>query len=91
MSDTGYEKKIERGLILWLREVKDIKATEAQLSAEGEEEEMGYCETCHSSSATAVIYIAYKGEGDGYWSEVEVDRNSLSFLPELLPYIDRAN
>jgi hypothetical protein len=91
VSDTGYEKKIERGLILWLREIKDIKATEAQLSAEGEEESYGYCDTCYGTSAAAVIYVAYKAEGDQHWSEVEVERNSLDFLPELLPYIDRAN
>lgn len=89
MSDT-YERKIERGLILWLREEKDVKAVEATLNAEGEDESYGYCDTCYGTSAVAKIYVSYRDE-DGKWDEVEVGSDSLNFLPVLLPYIDRAN
>ncbi len=87
---TDYERKIERGLILWLREEKDVKAVEATLDAEGEEESYGYCDTCYGTSAVAKIYVSYRKE-DGGWGEVEVGSDSLNFLPTLLPYIDRAN
>lgn len=85
-----YERKIERGLILWLREEHSVKAVEAAINAEGEDESYGYCDTCYGSSAVAKIYVSYRNEDDK-WGEIEVGSDSLNFLPILLPYIDRAN
>lgn len=89
-----YERKIERGLILWLREIHNIVAEEASIDAEGETESYGYCDTCcYGESAVAKIYVNYKVKGESHWNrdDIEVGSNSLDFLPVLLPYIDRAN
>lgn len=92
MSD--YEKKIERGLILWLREEKGITAISASI---GESEiERGWssgCDTCgygaDEDKVTTPVY--YKTSSDKWNSSIEIEGTSINFLPTLLEYIERAN
>lgn len=90
---TDYDEKISRGLILWLREVKGIRATEAQLhESETEKAQFSGCETCGYGGDDDKIYtdIAYKDE-DSNWGIVKLEGTSIDYLPTLLYFIDRAN
>ena len=94
MSETiDYERKIERGLILWLREKKDITAVTASIGESEAEEGWGGCDTCGygGSDSTIETPIYYRGEGRYDSGTVYVDGTSINFLPTLLEYIDRAN
>lgn len=91
----SYEEKIKRGLILYLREVHEIKAVDAELGmTEFESAQWSGCDTCGygGDEDKAWTPLRYKEESDTYWQTVELDTvNSMDLLPELLPYIDRAN
>lgn len=86
-----YEKKIERALKLYLREVHNIEATTASIGMSEVEEGFEGCETCgyggEGSRISTPIY--YTKEGLVYPSFVEIDGTSIGFLPTLLHYIDR--
>lgn len=90
----SYEEKIKRGLVLWLREVRGVTATDARLNES--EVERGYssgCDTCGhgADDDTITTTISYKTAGKSWWDSVEIPGTSIDFLPELLGYIDRAN
>lgn len=92
MSD--YKERIKRGLILYLREVHDIKAVDAELGlTEFEAGQYEGCETCGYGSDDDKVWtpLRYKEEGDRYWNTIELDTTTLDLFPTLLPYIDRAN
>lgn len=90
----SFEEKIKRGLILWLREVHNITAIDAELNES--EVERGYfsgCDTCgHGAGEDKITTgISYKASDYKYWQSVEIQGTSIDFLPKLLEYIDRAN
>ncbi|HEY6020054.1 MAG TPA: hypothetical protein VIY48_09175 [Candidatus Paceibacterota bacterium] len=92
MSD--YEVKIERGLILYLREERGITAIDASLGESEFERGRDGCDTCgyDGSDGTITTPIYYKGDGGRYdTGTVEIHGTSINFLPTLLEYIDRAN
>lgn len=94
MNETDYNERIKRGLILFLREVHNIYATDAWL--EESEVERGWfsgCETCGYGGDDDAITtdLKYKTLDATYASRVTLRESSLDFLPTLLPYIDRAN
>lgn len=94
MSDTtDCERKIERGLILWPREKKDIIAVSAEIGESEAEEGLGGCDTCGYGGSSGAIEtpIYYRGESRYDSGTVYVDGTSINFLPTLLKYIDRAN
>lgn len=93
MSDIDYLDKIERGLILFLREKHGITATSASIGESEVESGWDGCDTCgYGGSEDAVkTPITYKQDGWLYASVLEIDGTSLEFLPELLNFIDRAN
>ncbi len=88
------EEKIQRGLILYLREVHDIRAVQVELGlSEIEEAQYDGCETCGYGADEGRTYVPlrYKEREGCYWQEIEMDTTSINLLPTLLPYIDRAN
>lgn len=91
----SYEEKIKRGLILYLREVHGIKAVDAELGmTEIEASQFEGCETCGygRDDDKAWTPLRYKTEDQWFWSTIELDTvYSVNLLPDLLPYIDRAN
>lgn len=93
----SYERKIERGLILWLREVHGVSAVKAEASeAEVERGWSTGCETCGygADEDTVYFYVKYREVDDDdswYWKSVKVEGTNVNFLPTILPYIDRAN
>lgn len=94
MSEKNYEREIEKGLILWLSEVRGIEAVEASIEeSEGERGWIDGCDTCGygAEGGTIETPIFWKGEGDRFWNRVTIKGTSVNFLPELLGYIDRAN
>lgn len=90
-----YEAKIQRGLILYLREEHEIEAVEAELGMT--EMETAYftgCDTCGYGGGEdrAFTPLRYKAEGEPWWQSIELDTQySIDLLPKLLPYIDKAN
>ena len=92
---SNYEEKIKRGLILYLREVHDIRAIDARLGlTEMEAAQYEGCETCGygSDEDKAWTPLESKEDGDRDWDLIKLDtRYSIDLLPTLLPYIDRAN
>lgn len=89
---TNYEEKIERGLILWLRENRDITALTANIGESEVESGWGGCETCGYGGSDGEIEtpIYYTNDIEKYGT-VYIKGSSLDFLPTLLGYIDRAN
>lgn len=89
-----YEIKLERGLLLYLREEHGVNATSASIGESEVEKGWGGCETCGygGSEDTITTPIYYQRSGDVYSSgTIEIDGTSIGFLPTLLEYIDRAN
>lgn len=98
MTETNYEEKIRRGVILYLREVHDITATDAYIGdPEVHREWSGGCDTCgwYENSITTDITYVTEGMLDEWGNRsrgrVTIDRSEGDMLPLLLPYIDRAN
>lgn len=90
---TDYEKKIERGLILFLRERKNIIAETAYMGESEAESGWGGCDTCGYGGSDGNIEtpIYYRRSGEFATRTVYIDGTSIDFLPRLLDYIDRAN
>jgi hypothetical protein len=91
---TDYEEKIERGLILFLREEFDVKASRASIGeTEIERGFFGGCDTCGYGSDEDEIffYINYSTETDQRRGYARLEGSTLNFLPTILPYIERAN
>lgn len=94
-----YEKtnlRISRGLSLWLNEVHGIKgATDCAVTES--EVERGWstgCDTCGygADDDKVYFYVWYTDDGgEGWRKSVRVEGTNVNFLPEILPYIDRAN
>lgn len=93
MSETTYGERIERGLILFLREKHGITATSASIGESEVEKGWEGCETCSYGGSEDQVKtpITYKQDGWLHGSTLEIDGTSLEFLPELLNFIDRAN
>lgn len=91
MSD--YDSKIERGLILYLREEYDIKARTAELGeTEVERAMFEGCETCGYGGEDDVVYFHIRWRDEhGIPHLLRENGSSLNFFPKLLAYIDRAN
>lgn len=98
MSETDYVEKIRRGVLLYLREVHDIVATDAYIGdPEVHREWSGGCETCgwYENNITTDVFYCKEGSLDE-WNNftrgyVTIDRSEGDMLPLILPYIDRAN
>lgn len=88
-----YEEKIERGLILWLREEHGITAVSASIGESEVEDGWGGCDTCGYGGSDPKVEtpVWYKTDESHYGETVYVDGTSINFLPTLLGYIDRAN
>lgn len=96
MSD--YEEKIRRGVLLYLREVHNITASDAYIGdMEVHREWSGGCETCGWYEENVTTDISYVTEGkvnEATWGarkSVTLELSEQSILPLMLPYIDRAN
>lgn len=90
----SYKKKIEQGLLLWLKEERGIEALYAEL-CESEVERSYYegCETCGygGQEDTITTSIVYKTKKVGGYGTAQIEGTSINFLPKLLEYIDRAS
>lgn len=97
MTEIDYNEKIRRGVILYLREVHGVTATDAYIGdPEVHREWSGGCETCGWYENNIETDIRYLTEGtfeSGCWNykTVTLDMAESDMLPLLLPYIDRAN
>jgi hypothetical protein len=93
VSDIDYMERIERGLLLFLREKHGITAETAYIGESNVEEGWEGCDTCGYGGGddTVKTPIYYKSSGWLYNNALEIDGTSLEFLPELLNFIDRAN
>jgi hypothetical protein len=93
VSDVDYTEKIERGLLLFLREKHGITAETASIGESEVEKGWKGCETCNygGSEDTVTTPIYYKRSDWVYDSTLDIPGTSLEFLPELLNFIDRAN
>ena len=91
----SYEEKIKRGLLLYLREVHKITAIDAEIGmTEFEAGSWEGCDTCGYGADEDEVWtpLRFKRAQDKYWDFIKLDTvNSVNLLPELLPYIDRAN
>ncbi len=84
------EKRLEALVIQWLAKYQGIEALTARIDNDDwdiQTRSVGGCETCAWSEDTMVLTIWYSAEGD-YRSYVEIDKDPLSFLLELLKLED---
>ena len=87
------DARIKRGLILYLKEMHGLDVVDAMINESEIEEAWGGCDTCgYGETGPHVTFtIGYKELGDLHYGYVEKDGTSVGFLPEFLPYIDRAS
>lgn len=84
------EVKIRKGLIKYLEEVHDIKATNAEIGeTENERYRTGYCDTCAYTEVSYSFNIRYQtAERYGY-QYVTIEGDPLNFFPTLYTYMEK--